>query len=210
MFWRWASEYKFMECEPGEHLSQTEALSQRLFAITFWGDYSGNMFDRYHFEKAQELAPNIVWEARAMYGQGLMLGDIGMAQPGELRALIEFMAFFDDTAEHFGDYPLYDESDFSEWEWKKSEEEMSTGWWAESAQQDMRRALYRITDWETTLIPEKGTEAWDALLYEYMHECDENSGNFEPYWENAVNFYVGGWEAEDVVMWLLTRYAEQK
>lgn len=205
MFWRWWAPWDFMNTEPGQHESQFNALSQRLFGLTFWGDYGGDIISRYHYSMLLEEAPLVVGSIDAMHGQGLVLVAVepdNEEYRDQLREVIRFLAYFDPDSKSYGGYPLYDESGFSDWEWHAIQKEMTEGWWAEYERGELAE---QFEDWEdNTIVPEVGSDEWGQLLADWDEEHQD--GDY-PYWEGADSLIVTNWDAEKVAAWLLDRYA---
>lgn len=192
MFWMWREGYKFMDTEPGKHDSQTERISQELFARTFWGDYGGSILTRYYYDAMLRLAPEIVTSIDAAHGQGLVLRWFGKEGHGdEMRQVLEFLAAI---REH--DY--WDDDDFSQFEYELQEKELAEGWTGESLVSEWKWALNYITeDWDH-IIPEQGTpEFFDALTL---------GGDDWPemYFETADSLVVHR-DTDDVVLYLLSK-----
>ena len=177
MFWRWNSEYEYMDRESGTHLSQTERLSQLLFSRTFWGDYGGDIISRYHYSIVEENAGNIIYKATAMHGQGFVLfGDFAQHRD-ETRWLMDFLAA------DFTNYPIYDEVSFSEFEWELTAKEIGEGFWGEEYLREVSREIDRLSNWEISgddLIPEQNsTEFWEMVGTDWYG-----------YWESADSLIV--------------------
>lgn len=203
MFWRWNGNWSFMDTEPGKHESQFEALSQRLFGLTAWGNYSGTILERYHYTMLLEEYPDVVESIEAGYVKGLVLRS-NRGTPGHLHEVIHFLAHFDSTAANYNDYPIYDEDGFYEFEHELNDEEMFNGWWAEYASKELAE---QFEEWEgNTMVPEHGTPEWAKLVSGWFEADDWNS--YEVYWEGADSIIVHGWDAESVAKWMLAEYAE--
>lgn len=200
MFWRWNSDLAYMETERGCHLSQGDALDQALFALTYWGDYAGTIYSRFHHDLLLDLAPNVVTSVKAAHGQGLMVRRGGFGFPStELRTVISFVVEMSDRDA----YPIWDENSFYDWEWKLKEAELATGWTGKRLREDWERALEARTDWKGTLIPEQGSdEFWE--LYSELTE----DGDVDEYWESADSLIISGLaDADAIVEKLLNKYA---
>jgi hypothetical protein len=194
-----------METEPGHHASQSESLSQRLTNLTFWGDYGGNTFSRFHYELLLELYPDAVKSIEHSRGQSLVL-DIGSGMtPQHVRGVVDFLAYFDPKSDAFGDCPIYEElGDYSEWEFELTLKEMTEGWWAEYAQHELDNAF---EDWgDNTIVPAQFSPEWGELVYDYCSKDDWNG--IETNWEGADSLVVHGWETDEVAKWLLERFAK--
>jgi hypothetical protein len=203
MFWRFNEPWQYLDTEPGHHEAQCEALSQRLFGLTFWGDYAGDTLSRFHYSVVLESFPTAVTSINAAHGQGLVLSSV--TDSAALRGVIEFLAYFDPKAKGFCDYPIYEElGDYSEWEWELTHKEMTEGWWAEYSHGELVDAL---SEWEdNTLVPDHDTPEWGELVYTY---CSRNDwDDVETYWEGADSLIVHGWESDEVAKWLLEQYAD--
>lgn len=202
MFWRWWAPWDFMETEPGKHESQWNALSQRLFGRTFWGDYGGDIISRYYYTELLRMAPNVVSSVEAMHGQGLVLSGVVVGYNDELREVIRFLAYFDPESREYGHGELWDVDGFSNFEYEAAYEEMTTGWWGEYSHGEL---VAHFSDWEdNTIVPERDSEGWGDLLQSYLYD----DGEFYPYWESADSLVVHGWETDKVAEWLLERYAK--
>lgn len=204
MFWRWNEEWSFMECERGEHVSQGEALTQRLFNLTIWGDYSGDILSRYHFDYLQRNAPDAVEVISSKHWKGLGIRRGGGAIPsGQLHLVIELIAYLES-----GDYPIFDDMDYSDFEYQLAQDEQMKGWWAEYTRSELVRALENnITDgWDNTLIPEIDTPEWGEVV-SWMTGSDDDAYEY-PYWETADSIIVPVAHDEiDTVRHLLEEYA---
>jgi hypothetical protein len=193
-----------MDTEPGHHESQWEALSQRLFYRTFWGDYAGDIVSRFYYTEVLKMAPLAVGSIEAMHGQGLVL--IGVEPDNEeyrdqLREVIRFLAYFDPESREYGHGELWDSEGLSNFEFEAANAEMMTGWWGEYAHREL---VDHFEDWEgNTIVPELGSEGWSDLLWRLLYE----DGEYYPYWEGADSLIVPGWETEKAVEWLLDEYA---
>ena len=182
--------------------SQTERLNEALGRLTYWGDYAGDIVSRFHYTTLLKEYPEAVREDKDYYGQKLELIPGGKY----LVEVIRFIAFFDPTAEGYGDYPIYWDDDFYMFEEELAQEEMNTGWWGENAQRDL--ASLMEDRWEgNTLIPEPGTDEWLTLIQDYYEKDDWD--NWEIQWESADSLIVRGWDTEEVADWLLERYAKE-
>lgn len=200
MFWRWNSELAYMETEKSCHLSQGDALDQALFYLTFWGDYAGTIYSRFHHDHILELAPSVVTSVQAAHGQGLMLrrGGFGF-DSAELHAVVEFVIEMTSPDA----YPIWDESAFSEWEWQLKEAEIGSGWTGKMLREEWVSALEARTDWESDLIPEQGSDEFWEL---YSRLCE--SGEVDEYWEGADSLILSGIaDSGEVVDTLLNEYA---
>lgn len=198
MFWMWYSEMQYMETEPGHHVSQIEMLSQRLFGRTFWGDYGGDIYSRANYEFALENFPGQVESINAAHGQGLVL--VRGSFQRFTREFMEFLAFFGPGG-GYEEYPLYDESWYSDWECELQNTEMVTGWWGDYTSREVRNEVENLADgWGDILVP---NEEWGPLLFEFMESKDWF--NESPYWEGADSLIVPGFEAKDMALWLIQR-----
>lgn len=205
MFFHWWEPYGYMNLEVGQQESQTEALSQKLFGLTFWGDYGGDIISRYHYTMLLEAYPNVVRSIEAMHGQGLVLSNyLELAGEGELSEVIRFVGYMDPSADSYNGYPLYNEDGYCDWESALSQEEMVSGWWAEYYRGEL---VDYMGDWDNTLVPDAGTPEWGTLVYEFQSKDDFE--HIETYWEGADSLVVRGWETEEVAEWLLGRYADE-
>lgn len=222
MFWRWNTEYAFMDCEYGEHASQREMLSQRLYSATFWGDYSGSIYSRGLYAYVDENFPGQVRSESAMHGQGLMLAD-GVRIT---RELMEVLAWADPRPENreqgtysvsILEYPIFEESWHSDWEYTLKVESMQDAddmdnwaYYARDAVLDNLRQ--NITDWEGLDEILAGDE-WGIALWEYAEEnvgdgyWESRQDSWEEFWESADSLIVHGFSAEEFSMWVLDRYA---
>lgn len=177
MFWRWNPEYEYMDREIGEHLSQTERLSQRLFGLTFWGDYSGSIVSRFHYNLVEENAGHIVYKSTAAHGQGFTLfGDFSQYRE-ETRWLMEFLAF------DFSDYPVFDDMDFSQWDFELQQKEIGEGFTGQAFRADLVREVDKLTNYEfdaDDIVPVQGSREFWELLGE----------DWYGYWESADSLIV--------------------
>lgn len=206
MFFRWHTEFAFMDTARGEHASQTESLNQALYGLTIFGDYVGDTYSRFHHEWLVENYPEVVtaWDGPG-YGSGLMLSTTALASENRdaLREVIRFvLTMIDPDA-----YPIYDEDAYSEWEWEWEaiEKEISSQWFTQSVRHDLEQSLRAITDWEGGLIPDDA-EGIAALVLDTVWQGAEY-----PYWESATSLVVVGLDAEWVeqtVRELLNEYAD--
>lgn len=202
MFWHWFEPWGFMNTERGHHESQFEALSQRLFGITFWSPYGGDIVNRFYYVEVQKMAPLVVGSIEAAHGQGLVL--IAVEPDNEeyrdqLREVIRFLAWFDPESSEYGHGDLWDVDEFSNFEYELAFEEMTTGWWGEYHRDEL---VDYFADWEdNTIVPEG--EEWGELLQTYLYD----DGEFYPYWESADSLVVEGWDTKKVAEFLLDQYA---
>lgn len=205
MFWHWFEPWGFMNTEPGKHESQFEALSQRLFGRTFWGDYGGDIISRYYYSYLLENYTLAVGFIEAAHGQGLVLMRNPLEDPAysdQLREVIRFLAFFDPESPEYGHGEMWDPEGLSDWEWQLIDKEMNEGWWAEYVHGEL---VDHFSDWEdNTLVPDINTKEWGDFIWRYYRESDENY----PYFEGADSLITPGFEIEDAADWLLAQYAD--
>ena len=205
MFWRWWAPWDFMNTEPGKHESQFEALSQRLFGRTFWGDYGGDIVTRWYYSELLENYPLAVASIEAMHGQGLVLTAVepdNEEYRDQLREVIRFLAFFDPASSEYFYGEVWGSDYMSDWEWKLIDKELTEGWWANYTRGEL---VDYFADWEdNTIVPEVGTEEWAKFVWEFYRENDENY----PYFESADSIVVPGWDTDAAAEWLLAQYAK--
>lgn len=204
MFWRWWSPWDFMETEPGQHESQWNALSQRLFGRTFWGDYGGDIVSRFYYSEVLEMAPLAVQSIEAAHGQGLVLSGYVDYEKAEyrdqLRSVITFLAHFDHESPEYAYDDIVWSDGLWEFEYDLAQKEMTEGWWGEYEQREL---VDYFSDWEgNTIVPELGSKEWANLLYDYFLDADQ-----DPYWESADSLVVPGWDIERAAEMLLAEYA---
>lgn len=180
-----------------EAQGQTERLSERLSNLTYWGDYGGDIINRFHYETLLTEYPDAVKVQNDHYGQSLVLNPGGKY----LVEVIRFIAFFDPASDTYGGYPLYWDDDFYMFEEECAWKEISAGWWGEY---ELRELHDWLGDWDNTLFPE--TQAEFASLIQDFNQADDWN-HWEIEWETASSLVVRGYDREKLGMWLLERYS---
>jgi len=180
---------------------QLDGLSERLGHLTYWGDYGGDIVARYHYTMLLENYPDVVRRSPEMWGQQLAIDPQVDYSHDNMREVIRFIAAFDPNSREYIDYPIYDLG-FSEFEWEQVQREMTEGWWAEYSQKELADEFSEWTG--NTMVPDFNTPEWATLVYDFLQDSDEY-----PYFETADSIVVPGWDAHNVAMWLLERYADE-
>lgn len=196
--------------------SQSEKASAALYSLTYWGDYGGSDYSRFHYDTVIENAPNLVRSIAGNYGDGLVLriGEIGEGiTDNRFIREREFLAAFFRWAfgrDGYGrnqrdDYPLFEDyGDFSDWEWEKKEEifREDRESWMDS---DIRISIGRLTNYEVDSDDITDEEITAAL----NHFREDRYEQGYPYFESATTLAYGS-SGEDVAAFILDRRNEQK
>lgn len=184
-----------------------EYASAFLYGLTYWGDYGGDSLSRYHFDTVLENAGHLVSVVEGNYGQGLVLyhvrfGTDALAPDareqfaGEFKFLAEFFRWAL-TERH--DYPVWDDSDYSDWEWNKAQEVLAedvSGWLGSDIRSQFSSSR-GLADSDLEFSDEDILGAIDSLYEKY--------GEY-PSFEDAVSIRIP-FDSQDIAMQILENYA---
>lgn len=196
-----------------QYHSVSEHVSGILYGLTYWGDYGGDSLTRYHYDSLLENAPHLVTSVEGAYGQGLVLTHVfypvdergthainrDEIDSSEISYLKEFLSWAIDAPSYYGmtrkDYPVFDENDYSDWEFHKIEEilkEDVEGWMGS----DIRSTVDSLTNWEFE------GDIEDAEIFAAIDYLLRNREEY-PYFESATTIILPGIRSEQIAQRIL-------
>lgn len=200
----------------------TDQISALLYGLTYWGDYGGDSYSRFHYDIVSERAPHLVRNLSGNHGDALVLdrggiedmvsliteSDEGMPVSRETfdseRAFLKSFFEWAVGTDNYGrrnrdDFPLFDESEYHDWEYAKQEEVFNDdldSWIIP----DIRNSISRLTNYEVD-SDEFTDEEITAVVNQFREERFENG---YPYWESATSL-VYGFNSDEVATYILDK-----